>query len=368
MAKKCKICGYRFKSADEAICPECFTARDDDISCEQYSASEHSHRKSVSSGFGDSGESFVQSELREERRNQFANENFGERAGSRLNTQQPYRHDASRFARSDYNSPPPQAKQPSAYEKYIAQVQRKQGGTGSQSGFTAAGQRIAQQSTFSPPPSVAHSSINNTPRSTLPAKKKQSSIGAVLFLLIFIMGFASIISVATSNTMNDDWDNTTDVQETTVVTARLNSSASSDKNIYNAQADIVAVEDIDASEIPDYLKNNLQDYTGQNDSWKMVTIDVRITQGEAFTTEQAEPTLVAAYLYGFENPDMRKQISSSSVSVREKIDVPSGGRDMTVRLLVHKDASYANFNFTLSCKINGSNKYEACRFNLELPE
>ena len=27
---KCRICGYRFKSDDEIICPECFTARDED--------------------------------------------------------------------------------------------------------------------------------------------------------------------------------------------------------------------------------------------------------------------------------------------------------------------------------------------------
>ncbi len=29
MAYKCKVCGYRFKSSDKYVCPECFTARDD---------------------------------------------------------------------------------------------------------------------------------------------------------------------------------------------------------------------------------------------------------------------------------------------------------------------------------------------------
>ena len=33
---KCRICGYRFKSDDEIICPECFTARDEDISCNSF--------------------------------------------------------------------------------------------------------------------------------------------------------------------------------------------------------------------------------------------------------------------------------------------------------------------------------------------
>ena len=105
MGRKCKICGYRFKSRDEAICPECFTAREDDISCERYSANEHSHAKSYSSGLRDTSESFVQKEMREERRNSFARENFGARAnagidlsddGARYNQQ-------ARFERDDYN-------------------------------------------------------------------------------------------------------------------------------------------------------------------------------------------------------------------------------------------------------------------------
>ena len=40
---KCRICGYRFKSDDEIICPECFTARDEDISCGSFSGDLHSH-------------------------------------------------------------------------------------------------------------------------------------------------------------------------------------------------------------------------------------------------------------------------------------------------------------------------------------
>ncbi len=40
---KCRICGYHFKSDDEIICPECFTARDEDISCNSLSDDLHSH-------------------------------------------------------------------------------------------------------------------------------------------------------------------------------------------------------------------------------------------------------------------------------------------------------------------------------------
>ena len=43
MNSTCKFCGYRFKSKDEQICPECLTAREEDISCGVYGESEHSH-------------------------------------------------------------------------------------------------------------------------------------------------------------------------------------------------------------------------------------------------------------------------------------------------------------------------------------
>ena len=32
MAEKCRICGYRFKRGDGSLCPECFTAREDELS------------------------------------------------------------------------------------------------------------------------------------------------------------------------------------------------------------------------------------------------------------------------------------------------------------------------------------------------
>ena len=43
MRSKCKFCGYHFSSDDEMICPECLTAREDDIDCGIYADSEHSH-------------------------------------------------------------------------------------------------------------------------------------------------------------------------------------------------------------------------------------------------------------------------------------------------------------------------------------
>ena len=43
MNYRCKFCGYRFKSKDEQICPECLTAREEDISCGVYGEHDHSH-------------------------------------------------------------------------------------------------------------------------------------------------------------------------------------------------------------------------------------------------------------------------------------------------------------------------------------
>lgn len=84
MKKKCKICGYVFKDKDEAICPECFTAREDDISCYKYSHDDHCHNSyedykkydkvsNRSDTFNDNS-SFIDQMKREENRDKFAKE------------------------------------------------------------------------------------------------------------------------------------------------------------------------------------------------------------------------------------------------------------------------------------------------------
>ncbi|SFB76968.1 hypothetical protein [Ruminococcus albus] len=75
MNYKCRFCGYRFKDKDEQICPECLTAREEDISCGIFGEDEHSHEQYDDSYFPDNR--FVRSDtfkdgkadfLREERR------------------------------------------------------------------------------------------------------------------------------------------------------------------------------------------------------------------------------------------------------------------------------------------------------------
>ena len=79
MNSTCKFCGYRFKSKDEQICPECLTAREEDISCGVYGESEHSHVVfdehnrngqlfTKNDTFRDGRADFLKEELREEDR------------------------------------------------------------------------------------------------------------------------------------------------------------------------------------------------------------------------------------------------------------------------------------------------------------
>ncbi|MBO5449015.1 MAG: hypothetical protein J5994_06765 [Ruminococcus sp.] len=99
MRNKCKFCGYVFKDRDESICPECLTAREEDISCGQYSDDEHSHgyfddRYSRDSSvfsqndiFKQEENSFLQEEIKDERKSKMAKLEAKERAEEKANRQ-----------------------------------------------------------------------------------------------------------------------------------------------------------------------------------------------------------------------------------------------------------------------------------------
>ena len=65
MASKCRICGYKFKTGDGSICPECFTAREDELSFlgGEYKRSSIFGRDRNAEQVGD----FLADELKEER-------------------------------------------------------------------------------------------------------------------------------------------------------------------------------------------------------------------------------------------------------------------------------------------------------------
>ena len=100
---KCRICGHRF-SSDEDICPECFTARDDDIGCEQFGHDEHTH----GSGLSTAEDSDVYDEFRErsfidEQRSEEANDPIPSATyGGRMGTPPPT------YAQQSYQDPGPQ--------------------------------------------------------------------------------------------------------------------------------------------------------------------------------------------------------------------------------------------------------------------
>lgn len=108
---KCRICGYRFKG-NEDICPDCFTARDDDISCEQFSGEDHSHGQ----GFSTTHESdiydefhessFIDEQKREESNDPIPNATYGGKFGNPPPTyaQQSYQNTQQTFNRTQSNT------------------------------------------------------------------------------------------------------------------------------------------------------------------------------------------------------------------------------------------------------------------------
>lgn len=376
MGNKCKICGYRFRSKDEAICPECFTARDDDISCERYSASEHSHGRSYGGGLHETGESFVQKEMREERRNSFARENFGARAnagldlsddGSRFDQQ-------SRFVRNDYNygsaNQYQQAMpQQSAYQRYIAQQQRKAGtasGYSSQtSGFTPAGQILAQRNPMRSSPQ-AYTPINT--------QRKKSSAGAVTFLVMFV--FIAVAAITISNIRDrqeererESYNYTYTYTTREKTTKKLNNEDKAKNNVFSAKVMSYSFFDVDESNISakewSDLTSRATTSSKDESPWKVATFTVRISCGEGFTEENKKNLrMVSSYLYCFnDNNTTSVQTSSSSVLANQKIEFKDGSyyTDVTVRLLMEKNAKFGTFSFYLS----GTKVSDRYAFNLK---
>jgi hypothetical protein len=376
LGNKCKICGYRFRSKDEAICPECFTARDDDISCERYSASEHSHGRSYGGGLHETGESFVQKEMREERRNSFARENFGARAnagldlsddGSRFDQQ-------SRFLRNDYNySSANQYQQAmpqqSAYQRYIAQQQRKAGtasGYSSQtSGFTPAGQILAQRNPMRSSPQ-AYTPINT--------QRKKSSAGAVTFLVMFV--FIAVAAITISNIRDrqeererESYNYTYTYTTREKTTKKLNNEDKAKNNVFSAKVMSYSFFDVDESNISakewSDLTSRATTSSKDESPWKVATFTVRISCGEGFTEENKKNLrMVSSYLYCFnDNSTTSVQTSSSSVLTNQKIEFKDGSyyTDVTVRLLMEKNAKFGTFSFYLS----GTKVSDRYAFNLK---
>lgn len=65
LINKCSCCGYKFKRGDGAICPECFTSREDTVGCDDLSPDLHSHVQGFSSA--SEGMTEIEKQLEQER-------------------------------------------------------------------------------------------------------------------------------------------------------------------------------------------------------------------------------------------------------------------------------------------------------------
>ena len=385
MGNKCKICGYRFKSRDEEICPECFTAREDDITCARYSGSEHSHRSSYSSGLRDNTESFVQKELRLERNNQFARENFGDRASAGLDLSANSRFDSSRYTRNDYDyeadarrvdalyqqSQQPQPQQ-TAYQRFIAQQQRKAGsGT---TGFTPAGQVFAQRST-TPLQQAVYQRYTAQNRG---APKKKNTAAGTVFLVFFIMMFIAAIVISRINEEQEkNRSNYTTYYTTTQRTSRTTTATkqttekttTTDKRAGNStlghySAEVLSFKIVKKknSELSNELLGYSSDFTKQNDPWKEVTVRIRIKPGQSFSDLHKEPLLDMATLQGLEGPNVTSSLSYSTAHPKTKIEVTDKGTEATLTMLVHKDSKLLYLSVFLQSSEHAAK--ESVRFNI----
>ena len=84
MRNKCKVCGYRFHDKNELLCPECFTSRQEEMECRDFSDDLHSHNRGISDSFSRNDyitpntDSFKEdnSFIEQERRSESKNDNF----------------------------------------------------------------------------------------------------------------------------------------------------------------------------------------------------------------------------------------------------------------------------------------------------
>ncbi|WP_124098692.1 hypothetical protein [Ruminococcus sp. Marseille-P6503] len=186
MKNKCAICGYKFKDNDEVICPECFTARDDDISCSRYSDELHSHSRGydeksseeANSGndifaeFENKGETFIEEQREDEAENPIP---------------------SSTYDKSAYRTPLSQQKSDSMNNNYTAQ------GSGSKfsSGYNNGRSTVRWTTTFNP-----YGSGKTYTR--VDFKKKSSPLGCLIPIIMFIIFFVIILSLVISSENDAD--------------------------------------------------------------------------------------------------------------------------------------------------------------------
>ena len=137
---KCRVCGHRFASGED-ICPECFTAREDDISCDNAEKSEHSHGRDYSTvGRSDvfeefETESFVDEQREDEAKDPIPSATYGGKQGPAPQT----------YAGSTYSSQPYTSPTNFDYSAYEPKKHTSTATDSSFGGFTEAGRDMYSQ-------------------------------------------------------------------------------------------------------------------------------------------------------------------------------------------------------------------------------
>lgn len=188
LKKKCAICGYKFKDKDEVICPECFTARDNDISYNRYTDDLHSHRY---------GYDEKKSEINNSDNDIF--EEFENKEGSFIEEQREDEAEnpipSSTYNKSSYSSSSRQQKLDALKNNYTAQGANNNFRNSYNNGKST----VRWTTTFNP-----YGSSRNYTRVNF--KKNKSSRTGGLISVVFFIFFAVIIfsAIADTRESNDD--------------------------------------------------------------------------------------------------------------------------------------------------------------------
>ena len=210
MNNKCKFCGYRFKDRDEQICPECLTAREEDISCGVFGDDVHSHAKYDDLGFGADNSFFSKNDTFRDGTNEFLederrDENRTSAARYERNSERYLRRaDARRVKIPEDPIYRQQSYDPGLSSKNAAGFNRQSGGLQSQN----AGQGA---------------------NGTGPAKKSSGCgclffFAVIVFILVFIIGAADGLVSDITDGSRDTKTSTSPVQTSGTVTKAQDSS------------------------------------------------------------------------------------------------------------------------------------------------
>lgn len=197
---RCKICGYRFKSSDEIICPECLTARENDISCSGLSSDLHSDNLSCNN-FSDDLHSHNLGAV-DSYFGQPENDTFKEEKNDFISEERRDEQKDKNFRSPDYSA---------AQQNYYAGNPQPQNVTGNSRQQKLDAIRNSNANfqnriiSYNNPAAFNAANFNR-----VSGRKKSGCMPAVVTFIIIVIAFIAIIVSVTENSYNDHYDDYTD--------------------------------------------------------------------------------------------------------------------------------------------------------------